>query len=118
MQDDEMLHSAYASRFHWARVGRPVNFSIGEWQISRVCAVLGRPEAALYHARRSLEIARRANLSSFYVAYAYEALARGAAVAGKRKEQDRAILAARRIGRRIRDRDDQRMLWDDLDTIE
>ena len=42
-----MLHAAHASRFHWGEVGEPVNFARGEWQISRVYAVLGRPEPAI-----------------------------------------------------------------------
>ena len=47
MQDDEMLHAAHASRYHWGEVGEPVNFARGEWQCSRVYAVLGRAEPAL-----------------------------------------------------------------------
>ena len=34
--DDEMIHSAHASRAHWGVVGTPVNFARGEWQVSRV----------------------------------------------------------------------------------
>src|SRR5215211_4699724 len=53
--DDTVLHAAHASRFHWGEVGEPVNFARGEWQVSRVYAVLGRSEPALFHARRCLE---------------------------------------------------------------
>src|SRR6202008_682072 len=55
-QDDEMLHAAHASRYHWGEVGEKVNLARGEWQVSRVYSVLGRGEPALYHARRCLEI--------------------------------------------------------------
>jgi hypothetical protein len=116
-EDNELVHAAHASRFHWGRAGRPVNLSVGEWQVSRVYAILGRPEPAFYHGQRALEIARRARLGRFYLAYSYEALARAAAVAGRMKERDRNLLAAQRIGKGIRDKDDQRMLWEDLATI-
>lgn len=116
-EDDEMLHAAHASRYHWGRVGRPLQRSIGEWQISRVYSVLGRPEGALYHGRRALEIARRGNLGPFYVAYAYEALARGAALAHRPQDHDRWLRAARRIGGRVRSADDRRMLLEDLTTV-
>ena len=43
-QDDEMLHAAHASRYHWGEVGEAVNLSRGEWQVSRVYSVLGRAE--------------------------------------------------------------------------
>ena len=39
-QDDEMLHAAHASRYHWGEVGEPVNLARGEWQ---VLARLRRP---------------------------------------------------------------------------
>ena len=42
-QDDEMLHCAHASRYHWGEVGEPANFARGEWQCSRVYSVLGAP---------------------------------------------------------------------------
>ena len=116
-EDDEMLHAAHASRFHWGHAGTPLNLSVGEWQVSRVYATLGRAEPALYHARRALEIARRSGLGRFYLGYAYEALARGAAVAGERRTRDRYLRQARVIGGGVRDRDDRRMLLEDLATI-
>jgi hypothetical protein len=116
-ETEEMIHAAHASRHHWGRAGTPLNFSVGEWQLSRVYAVLSRAEPALYHGRRALEIARRNGLGRFYVAYAYEALARASAVAGQAKARDRYLAEARRIGATIRDRDDHRMLMDDLATI-
>lgn len=116
-EDDEMLHAAHASRYHWAQVGRPVNLSVGEWQISRVYAVLGRAEPARYHARRALAIARRAHLGRFYIAYAYEALARAERVARNPARRNRYLLLAQREGAAIRDKDDQRMLWEDLSTL-
>jgi hypothetical protein len=114
---DEMLHAAHASRYHWGHAGTPLNLSIGEWQVSRVYAVLGRAEPALYHGRRALEIARRNGLGRFHLAYAYEALARAAAVAGRRRARNRYLMEARRIGAAVRDRDDRRMLLEDLATI-
>jgi len=114
---DEMLHAAHASRYHWGHAGTPLNRAIGEWQISRVYAVLGRAEPALYHGRRALEIARRNRLGRFQLAYAYEALARAAAVAGELRARNRYLREARKIGAGVRDRDDRRMLLEDLATI-
>lgn len=116
-ENDEMMHAAHASRYHWGRVGRALQLSIGEWQISRVYSVLGRAEPAFYHARRSLDIAKRGHLAPFYVAYAYEALARAAKVAHKGRERNQFVRAARRMGGRIRSTDDRRMLMEDLASI-
>lgn len=116
-ENDEMLHAAHASRYHWGRGGGPRNRSIGEWQVSRVYAALGRPEPSAFHGARALEIARRSHLSPFYLAYGYEALARAASVAGKVRERARYLRAAERIGKTVRDADDRRMLFEDLATV-
>lgn len=79
---DEMVHAAHASRYHWGKVGAPLEFERGEWQISRVYSVLERPESALHHAKRCLEICEANGIGDFDIAFAYEALARGHAVAG------------------------------------
>jgi len=82
-ESEGMIHAAHASRWHWSVVGAPVNFARGEWQISRVYAVLGRGESALVHALRCLEICRANEIGDFDLAYAYEALARAWSVLGK-----------------------------------
>ncbi len=116
-QRDAMVHAAHASRYHWGRAGRPRNRSIGEWQISRVYAVLGRGEPAWYHGRRALAIARRHRLAPFYVAYALEALARAAAVGGDRRSRDAFVRQARAMAARVRAADERRRLEADLDAI-
>ena len=116
-ENDEMLHAAHASRYHWGRVGTPLNLSIAEWQVSRVYAVLGRPEPALVHALRCLEIARRSRLGRFYLAYAHEGIARAHALAHQARERDRHLREARRLGLAISDADDRTMLFQDLSTI-
>ena len=116
-EEEEMLHAAHASRYHWGHAGTPLNIAVGEWQISRVYSALGRAEPALWHARRSLEMARRHKLGRFYLAYAYEGAARASAVAGQKRDRDRYLREAHRIGATVRDRDDRRMLMEDLATI-
>ena len=116
-EDEEMLNAAHASRYHWGVVGRPLQASIGEWQLSRVYSVLGRAEPATHHGRRALEIARRHRLAPFYVAYGHEALARAAAAAGERSVRDSEVRKAAELLARIRSADDRRMLEEDLATV-
>src|SRR6188472_4201386 len=66
-ETDRMIHAAHASRFHWEIAGQPINWGIGEWQVSRVHAVLKQQDSALYHARRYLEIAEDYDLGPFHV---------------------------------------------------
>ena len=94
-----MVHAAHASRFMWEDIGEPVNHARGEWQIARVYAVVDRPEPALHHARRCLEIVEEHGVGDFDLACAYEALARAHATAGER-EAAGALRGARARGGR------------------
>jgi hypothetical protein len=119
-EDDELLHCAHASAYHWLQVGTAANRARSEWQCSRVHAVLGRPEGALRHARRCLEIAE-ANadeLEEFDLPFAFEALARACAVGGDARAAREWLARARTAGEAIVDVDDRRLLEADLATIE
>jgi DNA-binding transcriptional MerR regulator len=117
--DDQMIHTAHASRYHWGQVlaATPAHLARGEWLISRVYAVLGRPEPALYHARRVLDICQDNNIGDFDLAFAYEALARASAVAGDadrtREHTDQALAAAEDIA----DGEDRDLVLADLETM-
>lgn len=114
-EDDEMLHAAHASRFHWGRVGGPEHRARGEWQCSRVYAVLGRAEPALHHARRCLELCEEHGLADWDLAYAYEALARAHRVAGDDREAERLRELARAVP--IAEADDRELVESDLASI-
>jgi hypothetical protein len=117
--DDEMLHCAHASRYHWGEIGTAANRARGEWQCSRVYSVLGRPEPALQHAQRCLEICESepGALEDWDLPFAYEALARAYAVAGDAGEMSRCLEQARSLGASIIDDDDRALLEADLATI-
>lgn len=118
-ETDEMIHAAHASRFHWSRAdgSEPVNLARGEWQCSRVYAVLGRGEPALWHARRCLAINEAAGTADWDIASAYEALARASAVAGDdaaaRDWKGKATAALDGIA----DQDDRDVIEGDLATL-
>jgi DNA-binding transcriptional MerR regulator len=116
-QDDRMLHMAHASRYHWEQAGTAVNLARGEWLCSRVYAVLGRPESARHHARRVLEICEENGITDWDLAFAYEALARSAAVAGDQAAKERHLADARRAAEHIRDPQDRDLLENDLRSI-
>lgn len=116
-EDERMVHMAHASRYHWEQVGTASNLSIGEWQVSRVYAVVGRPEPALHHAHRALQIAQEHGIGDFQVAFGYEALARAFAVAGDmdeaRRWTEQALAAVDGIAKEF----DRELLLSDLETI-
>ncbi|HEV8563948.1 MAG TPA: helix-turn-helix domain-containing protein [Actinomycetota bacterium] len=115
--DDRMVHAAHASRFHWGEIGGAQQLAVGEWQCSRVYAVLGRAESALHHGRRALEIAEAGDAPDWTVASAYEAIARAHAVAGDRGEATRFASLAREVCDRITDPEDREVIEGDLATL-
>jgi hypothetical protein len=118
-QNDELLHTAYASRHHWSQVGTTANAARGEWQLSRVYTVLGRPEPALYHAKRCLAYCESdpGVLEDWDLPYAYEALARAHLVAGNEADAERFAARARELGRDVADDEDREHLESDLATL-
>jgi tetratricopeptide (TPR) repeat protein len=117
-EDALMLHQAHASLYHWLQVGSPEHAARGEWQCSRVYTLLGRPEPALYHARRVLDICQRHGIGDWDLGYAYEALARAYAVAGRVATAGEWLDRARTAAADIAEEDDRELLLDDLGTIE
>ena len=117
LDDDEMLHAAHASRYHWGEVGEPVNLARGEWQCSRVYAVLGRAEPALWHARRCVALCEEHRIGDWDIAFAWEAVARAASVAGAHREAQEAVQRAQELAAEIVEDEDRELVLADLATV-
>jgi hypothetical protein len=119
--DDRLLYATHASAYHWllAPEAEPKNRARGEWQISRVYSVLGRPEPALHHAQRCLDLCEEHadNVEDWDTPFAYEALARAHKAAGNEAETARFTALAREAGEKISDREDRDQLDDALATL-
>jgi hypothetical protein len=116
-EDDEMLHAAHASRYHWGRVGEPVNWARGDWQCSRVYAALGRAEPALHHGTRCLELAQQHELGDFDIGCAHEAIARAARLAGIDEQAAKHANLALAAAERLTDEEERHVLLGDIATI-
>jgi len=116
-QDERMIHAAHGSRLHWEAAGTTENMAVGDWLCSRVYAVLGRPEPALYHARWCRSRAESAHLPAWVLAEAHEALARSHAVAGDVDDARHHAEEARAIADTIEDDEDREVVLRDLATL-
>jgi len=108
-EDVRMIHLAHASRLHWEFLSTPENQALGEWQVSRVHAVLGQRDSALYHARHSLDIVHRNHLAPFYLACGYEAMAMSVALAEQPAALTHIVAAARKIATDVADPEDRKI---------
>jgi DNA-binding transcriptional MerR regulator len=116
-QDDEMVHAAHASRFHWGEVGEPANRVRGEWQCSRVYAALGRAEPAIHHARRCLELCEQHRIGDWDLGAAHEAMARACRVAGDDDGRRRHLALAHGAMSAVTDAEDRAIIEADLATL-
>src|SRR5687768_6878293 len=117
--DDDlaMIHAAHASQHHWGIAGDARNWCIGEWQIARVYATLGRAEPARVHAAEALRLAEAHRLNAFVIACAHEALARAAMTAEDRAAFDENVAAAERAGAGIEDEEDRQVWRTDMESL-
>jgi DNA-binding transcriptional MerR regulator len=117
-QDDELIHAAHASRYHWGELGSDIHLARGEWQCARVYATLGRAEPALWHARRCVALAEAApDREDWDLAAAYEAMARASAVAGDRAAVSEWTAKARTALDAVADPEDRTLIESDLATL-
>lgn len=100
-ENDTMIHLAHASRYHWGQVGEPANLWRGEWQVSRVYALLLQGSSALYHAQRCLRLCEMHGAGDWDLAFAYEAVARAYAALGFIGECRRYRVLAHQSGEEI-----------------
>ena len=113
----EMIHTAHASRFHWGKVGTPLHFARGEWQISRVYSILNMGESALYHGNESLKLCIDNSIEDFDLAFAYEALARGYKVLGNASECEEHCVKAFEASKSIKDEKDKEYFLLELNSL-
>ena len=119
-QADQMVHAAHASRWHWSQAGElggDQQLAVGEWQCSRVYAVLGRGEPALHHARACLALCEERGLGDWVLAAAYEALTRAAAAAGDAGDAKAWLAKARSATAAIADPEDREVIDSDLAAL-
>ena len=120
-EDDEMLHRAHASAYHWlhAAGATAANRARSQWLCSRVHAAAGQPEGALHHARSCLALVEGHGdvMEDWDLAAAHEALARAHFAAGDAEEARRFVELARAEAATIAEADDRKNIEADLDSL-
>ncbi|HET6712182.1 MAG TPA: hypothetical protein VFI59_00505 [Actinomycetota bacterium] len=116
-QDERMIHAAHGSRLHWEAAGTAENMAVGDWLCSRVYAVLGRAEPAMYHARWCLSRAETERLADWVRAEGHEAIARAHTLQGELDDALWHAAEARTICDAIDDAEDREVVLADLATL-
>lgn len=113
-EEEEMLASTFAQRYHWYQVGTPKNWAVADWQVSRVAAVVGYAELSRRFGQRSLDVAEEHDLGPFVRGFAHEAIARAAADVDDIDTFTEHLEAARALLPEITEPEDRDVLEADL----
>lgn len=118
-EDALMIHKAHASRYHWEQVesATSLNLARGDWQVSRVYALLGMGEGALYYGARSLEICLNDRYGDFDLAFGYEAVARAYKVTGDEANCKKNVELAKDAAEKIKKKEDKEYFISELNSI-
>lgn len=116
-EDMSMLQTCMASLWHWTQRedAKPQNLSVGNWQVSRVYALLGQADNARRYGEISLKFAE--DTTAFYLGFAYEALARAERVAGNKAKMQEYLEKANALAHQVEDEEDKQVLLSDLASI-
>jgi hypothetical protein len=115
--DDELLTSAFTSRYHWAVVGGREQVIISDWMVSRAAQALGEADLALRFARRANDAAQEPATSDWLVASTAEGMARAFAVAGDEAQCQAWCEKAEQLIERIADDEDREIIAEQLATV-
>ncbi len=116
VETERMIHMAHASVYHWLEAGTPINHARGEYLVSRVYAAAGRPEAALLHALRCMQLTESApeEAKDWDIAFSYETVARAYAINGDMENARKYLERAESAGDIIADKDDRTIFEGEL----
>jgi hypothetical protein len=117
-EDRDMLGHALTSRHHWRIVGEPRHHAISDWQVSRVCSLIGEPGLARSFADAAMDLCQQHDLDAFVTGCAEEALARALLVGGDPGAARSVVQSARRVWATLDEGDERDVLGADLDELE
>ena len=117
LQNDEMLHAAHASAYHWARIGTDLNRARARMLLGHVHAALGMGATALAYASESFEYLAAHNPPDWEMALAHAILAHAAFAAGEVDLHRRHFARANELGRAIADPEDREIFLKTFNVI-
>jgi hypothetical protein len=113
----ELLTLAFASRYHWSRVGAEEQMIMGDWMVSRAAAAIGEAHLAVRFAQRAYDRAQDADVPDWLGASVCEGLARAHAANGDLALRNQWYEAAEDLVERIEDHESKALIADQLDSV-
>jgi hypothetical protein len=117
-QDEEMLHAAHASAFHWAAIGTELNRMRATMLLAEVHTLLGNGKTALAYASTMRDFfLDQDDTPDWEIAFTYAIHAHAADVAGEIKVHEDAYREAQSTLAAIEDPADREIVQQTLDHV-
>lgn len=108
-EDRDMLYLAYASAYHWSKVGTPLHNARADVTLAHAHASLGHGEMSLHYAQRCLAFFESNAGEDWDIAFAHAEVAHAAAVLGDAELHAKHFAAAKACGAAIAGDEDRRV---------
>ena len=117
---ENMLLLSHASLWHWKQRDdcKPVNLSIGYWQVSRVYVLAGEYDMAKLFGEKCLKVGIDNKLAPFNIGYGYEALARAELLQKNTAKVKELLVKARKELEKVTDKEERTYLEADIVNLE
>ena len=116
-EDDDLLATAFTSRYHWYAVGGGEQKIVSDWMVSRAAATVGFGELAIRFAHRASEAVAEGDYPAWLRASIYEGLARAHAANGDAALRGEFLDLARRELDNEPDDEDREIIADQIETV-
>jgi len=117
VEDEEMLHAAHASAFHWGVAGTELHQARARMLLGHVYAALGLGQAALQYAQQSYDYLVAYEPPDWEIAFAHAILAHAAFAAGEGELHREHYARAQELGQAIADPEDREIFFTTFNTI-
>jgi len=117
VEDRDMLYLAYASAFHWSKIGKPINDARAELALAHMHALLGHAELSLKYAQHCLDFFENNDCEDWDLAFAHAEIAQAAALLGDVSLHTKHYKEAQRRGNAIQGEVDRRIFLEEFARI-
>lgn len=115
--DANMLAATFSQLYLWNKIGTDLNRARGEWQVSRVYALLKKTEECLFHAEQCLDYTEKAKLDGFDLVFAYESLARAYSLMDQKENYQKFYDLGVKALDQVEKKEDRDYCRSELDSI-
>jgi hypothetical protein len=113
----EMLYLAYASAYHWSKVGKPVHQARAEITLAHALSLIGKGDLAMQYAQSAMAFFETGSGEDWDLPFAHLEVALAAATTGDHEQHSRHYARAHALTESVEEEEDRAVLLQVLGRI-